>query len=310
MHGFFKSVSTFAPALLHIFPLFQSFPEHFPPHAKPSNSLLRPPKARFLNQLFSPVAGRAAAQGSREPKRQFMSDSIPSSCCPKRLFSLLFASLFFLSSTPIFGNNGPNVPPAVNERLMQLREYIAGYAQNFTGIEYVRGGHTTRQGFDCSGFTSFALAEFGVNVSPSSLAQAQEGEAVSLDAVLPGDLIFFKRHGRVAHVAMVVRRTETGGIICVHSTLSRGIIVEDIMASNYWRPKIAFARDVITRQVLENKDLLPEIATPLLTTSEEWTPECAEEFEQTCQSLVPLASLASFDLREQLRHALGIKRLN
>lgn len=194
---------------------------------------------------------------------------------------------------------------------MQLREYIAGYAQNFTGIEYVHGGHTTRQGFDCSGFTSFALAEFGVKVSASSSAQAEEGQAVSLDAVQPGDLIFFKRRGRIAHVAMVVRRTETGGIICVHSTLSKGVMVEDIMASSYWRPKIAFARDVITRQVLENNNLLPEIAKPVAATAEEMTPECAEElFEQTCQTLAPLELLASLDLREQLQSALKTKRLN
>lgn len=196
----------------------------------------------------------------------------------------------------------------MGERLLQLREYIAGYAQNFTGIEYVHGGHTTRQGFDCSGFTSFALAEFGINVSASSSAQATQGEAVSLDAVLPGDLIFFKRGGRIAHVAMVVRRTETGGIICVHSTSSKGIIVEDIMASNYWRPKIAFARDVITPQVLENNNLLPE--PPTFATVEEMTPECAEEFEKTCQNLAPFELLASLDLREQLQNALKIKNLD
>ncbi len=236
-----------------------------------------------------------------------MSDSLPSSC-PKRLFFLLFVFFLPLFSISAFSNNDPNVSPTVSAQLMQLREYIAGYAQNFTGIEYVHGGHTTRQGFDCSGFTSFALAEFGVKISASSAAQAQEGEPVSLEAVLPGDLIFFKRRGRVAHVAMVVRRTETGGIICVHSTLSKGIMVEDIMASNYWRPKIAFARDVITRQVLENKNLLPEIATPVLATAEELTPECAEEFEQTCQSLAPFELLASLDLHEQLQNALAIRR--
>jgi hypothetical protein len=239
-----------------------------------------------------------------------MSDSLPSSCL-KRLFSLLFVFSSFLFSIPLFGNNNePNVSPSVSERLLQLREHIAGYAQNFTGIEYVHGGHTTRQGFDCSGFTSFALAEFGVKVSASSSAQAEQGEEVSLDAVLPGDLIFFKRGGRIAHVAMVVRRTETGGIICVHSTSSRGVMVEDIMASNYWRPKIAFARDVITQQVLENNSLLPEVATPVLTATEELTPECAEEFEQTCQSLAPLELLASLNWREQLQSALAIKRLN
>ncbi len=192
--------------------------------------------------------------------------------------------------------------------MMQLREFIAGYAQNFTGIEYVHGGHSTRQGFDCSGFTSFALAEFGVKVSAASSAQAKEGEEVSLDAVLPGDLIFFKRGGRIGHVAMVVRRTDEGGIICVHSTSSRGVIVEDIMASNYWRPKIVCARDVISRQAME-KCLLEEIkVAPTFaesSTTSDMTPECAEEFEQTCQSVAPLALLASLDLHEQIQTVLA-----
>lgn len=192
---------------------------------------------------------------------------------------------------------------------MQLREFIAGYAQNFVGIEYVHGGGATATGFDCSGFTSFALGEFGVQVSASSSAQAGQGEVVSLDAVLPGDLVFFGRRGRVTHVALVVRRSEEG-IICVHSTCSKGIVVENISTSKYWRPKIMFARDVITRQALE-KRLLPEpselsVLPPLaMPATEEMTPECAEEFEKTCQSIAPLPLLCSLDLQEQMGFALA-----
>lgn len=189
--------------------------------------------------------------------------------------------------------------------MMQLREFIAGYAQNFVGIDYRHGGGASATGFDCSGFTSFALREFGIAVSAASSAQAAQGEEVSLDAVLPGDLIFFGRRGRVTHVALVVRRSEEG-IFCVHSTSSRGIIVENISTSGYWRPKIMFARDVITQQAME-KHLLetPEIpAAPMLPSAEEMTPECAEEFEQTCRTVAPVALLASSDLHEKFQYAL------
>ena len=239
-----------------------------------------------------------------------MSDSLPSSC-PKRLFSLFFAySFVFL--TPAFSHNDPNTPRIVSEPMMQLREFIAGYAQNFVGIDYRHGGGASATGFDCSGFTSFALREFGISVSAASSAQAAQGEEVSLDAVLPGDLIFFGRRGRVTHVALVVRRTDEG-IFCVHSTSSRGIIVENISTSNYWRPKIMFARDVITQQAMEKHLLetpaIPE-AAPLLPLAEEMTPECAEEFEQTCRSVAPLASLASLDLQTQFQLAMADCRIN
>lgn len=243
-----------------------------------------------------------------------MSDTLPSSC-PKRLFFLCF-SLFVFFIHPSFGNNDPHLPRAVSQQMLQLREFIAGYAQNFVGIEYVHGGGSTAKGFDCSGFTSFALKEFGINVSAASSAQAAEGEEISLDAVLPGDLIFFGRRGRVAHVAMVVRNT-TEGIICVHSTSSKGVMVENISASKYWRPKIMFARDVITRQAMENH-LLPSDAQreqiiiaslPPMEAEYEMTPECAEEFEQTCGRIAPIAPLNLPDLQGQFQYALAGRRV-
>jgi len=189
--------------------------------------------------------------------------------------------------------------------MMQLREFIAGYAQNFVGIEYRHGGGASKTGFDCSGFTSFALREFGISVSPASSAQAHQGEEVSLDAVLPGDLIFFGRRGRVTHVALVVRRTEEG-IFCVHSTSSRGIIVENVSTSSYWRPKIMFARDVISRQATE-KQLLAATVRPL-PPMPDMTAECDEEFLETCKSVAPIELLASIDLYAQADCALDRSR--
>jgi NlpC/P60 family len=131
--------------------------------------------------------------------------------------------------------------------VIQLREWISGYAQNFTGIHYHYAGRSPRTGFDCSGFTSYILQEFDVKVSAASSAQSKQGAQISLDDILPGDLVFFGGKGRIQHVAMVVE-CSAEGIICVHSTSSRGVVVENISTSKYWRPKILFARDVITGQ--------------------------------------------------------------
>jgi Cell wall-associated hydrolases (invasion-associated proteins) len=127
---------------------------------------------------------------------------------------------------------------------MQFRQDITGYAQNYLGLRYRKAGHSPKTGFDCSGFTNFVLAEFGVSVSSSSSTQSRQGLKISLNDVQPGDLIFFGPKGRIQHVAMVVEKTAEG-IFCVHSTCSRGIVVENISTSKYWKPKILFARDVI-----------------------------------------------------------------
>lgn len=130
-----------------------------------------------------------------------------------------------------------------------LREHIIGYAQNFVGLKYRYAGSSPTTGFDCSGFTSYILKEFDVRVSSCSSTQSKQGLKVDLDEVVPGDLLFFgRKKGGIQHVAMVVERTEEG-IFCVHSTCTRGIVVENISTSKYWKPRLLFARDVISTQV-------------------------------------------------------------
>lgn len=128
---------------------------------------------------------------------------------------------------------------------MPLREKIANFGKGFVGINYRSGGQSPETGFDCSGFTHYVLKEFGVVVSPASKTQATEGGPVALNRVLPGDLIFFgENNGKISHVALVVKR-ESEDIFCVHSTTSRGVIVENVTQSKYWKPKIQFARNVL-----------------------------------------------------------------
>ncbi|MCC7466684.1 MAG: C40 family peptidase [Saprospiraceae bacterium] len=152
---------------------------------------------------------------------------------------------FFISTA--FKPVRPNPSRAEDAEMMQFRSEIIGYAQNFLGLRYRSAGHSPKTGFDCSGFTNFILDEFGVKVSTSSSTQSRQGIKVPLSDVLPGDLIFFGSRGRIQHVAMVIEKTAEG-IFCVHSTCTRGIVVENISTSKYWKPRILFARDVISAQ--------------------------------------------------------------
>lgn len=163
---------------------------------------------------------------------------------PKSLLITLLSLSFFLGSS--FADT--KSATANNEEVMMLREHITGYAQNFVGLKYRYAGTSPTTGFDCSGFTSYILKEFDVRVSSCSSTQSKQGLRVDFEDVTPGDLLFFGRtRGGIQHVAMVVERTEEG-IFCVHSTSSRGIVVENISTSKYWKPRLLFARDVISTQ--------------------------------------------------------------
>lgn len=70
---------------------------------------------------------------------------------------------------------------------------IVNYARQFVGTPYVYGG-STPAGFDCSGFTSYVFAQFGISLPRSSSAQASAGTVVSADQAQPGDLVWWPGH--------------------------------------------------------------------------------------------------------------------
>jgi cell wall-associated NlpC family hydrolase len=162
----------------------------------------------------------------------------------KNLCFALLAGLLMLT-TACSSIKGTSSRGGAVGSMAQYREQIVRDAQRQVGAAYLYAGKTPKTGFDCSGFTSYVLGQHGVDVSPSSAVQATQGRKVALDRVQPGDLVFFGQDNKVSHVALVVKRG-TEGITCIHSTTSRGVIVENVTKSTYWEPRILFARDVIT----------------------------------------------------------------
>ena len=162
-----------------------------------------------------------------------------------RFLSIIcFALLLFTSqcniSRPITSSTTKGVSTS-----NRTRQNIVNYAKQQQGTPYKYGGRTPR-GFDCSGFTHYVYNEFDVELTPVSRVQETEGRKVALKDVQPGDLIFFRKNraGAVFHVALVVNNNEEG-ISVVHSTTSRGVIVENISKSSYWKSKISSARSFL-----------------------------------------------------------------
>ena len=97
-----------------------------------------------------------------------------------------------------------------------LGEQIAQYALQFVGNPYVYGGTSLTNGADCSGFTQAVHKKFGIYIPRRSQDQAKGGKGVSLDALLPGDIIYYENHvalyignGRVVHASTAATGIKT-----------------------------------------------------------------------------------------------------
>ena len=151
--------------------------------------------------------------------------------------------------TPIPDRTEETSPPSsrpVRGREAQFRQDIVEYAKTFQGTGYLYAGRDPDTGFDCSGFTYFVMKEFGIELTPVSRGQENQGRKVSVSRVQTGDLIFYRRSAntQVFHVSLVVDN-DRDGIWVIHST-SRGVVIDNISKSSYWQPKISTARDVVS----------------------------------------------------------------
>ena len=122
----------------------------------------------------------------------------------------------------------PNSPPpsATASRVLNT-------GSSYRGVRYVWGGSTPREGFDCSGFTKYVFARYGVALPRTSRDQVRAGAAVSADfrALRPGDLMFFAEPGEsISHVAIYA-----GDGIILHSASSiGGVGYTDLNSGGDW----------------------------------------------------------------------------
>jgi cell wall-associated NlpC family hydrolase len=78
-------------------------------------------------------------------------------------------------------------------------------AERYLGVPYVWGGADPATGFDCSGLVMYVYRQLGIDLLHFSGAQYHEGAPVSVDALAPGDLVFFDPGPRgPGHVGMYV----------------------------------------------------------------------------------------------------------
>jgi len=76
------------------------------------------------------------------------------------------------------------------------------YAESFLGTPYAWGANGPNT-FDCSGFTKYVYAHFGISIGRTTYDQIAEGQYVSRGDLQPGDLVFFGS-GSPHHVGMYI----------------------------------------------------------------------------------------------------------
>ncbi|MBU3180225.1 C40 family peptidase [Clostridium psychrophilum] len=79
---------------------------------------------------------------------------------------------------------------------------IVAYAESFLGTPYVYGANGPST-FDCSGFTKYVYAHFGVSLGRTTYDQITQGQYVSRENLQAGDLVFFGS-GSPHHVGMYI----------------------------------------------------------------------------------------------------------
>ena len=123
------------------------------------------------------------------------------------------------------------------------RKEIINTAKEYIGTPYKTGGKNEK-GFDCSGFTYFVMKKHQINLNASSGSQYKQGVPVDLKDLKPGDLIFFGGEQGITHVGIIVEN-EKNTLLMIHSSTSRGIVIEDVMKSTYWKKRIKGGRNIL-----------------------------------------------------------------
>lgn len=114
------------------------------------------------------------------------------------------------------------------------------FSKNFLGLPYTWGGRSSF-GYDCSGFTQMLMHERGFSIPRDASVQAKwEGfRSVDVDALQPGDLLYFGSKGKITHTGMFI-----GNGQFIHATTHDHPVIQISPLNDYWRRLLLAQRRV------------------------------------------------------------------
>lgn len=132
-------------------------------------------------------------------------------------------------------------PVAANlDDISDVRKALIGLAMNLRDIRYVRGGRDPSTGFDCSGFVRYVFAHaIGMQLPTNSASQFLEGLKVKRADMKPGDLVFFRTHGKrnISHVGIYISNGQF-----IHSPTTGQSVQVSSLDETYWAKHFAGAK--------------------------------------------------------------------
>lgn len=195
-------------------------------------------EARYRSALSGDAAAGAVGSGlefrAGASMRVGSGSPAPRSALPPRTLA---------AAVPARVEMGSGAAVAVARRTLDAGEGLLG-------TQYVWGGSSPDQGFDCSGFVQYVFRRNGIELPRVSRDQAGAGSPLPtrVEALQPGDLLFFASDGsRIDHVAIYA-----GEDRILHASNSAGEVRYDDLRSPrgswYVRHMVA-ARRVIDAEV-------------------------------------------------------------
>jgi hypothetical protein len=164
----------------------------------------------------------------------------------------------------------PSTAPQTVRKVSDAASELVLSAMNFLGVRYRRGGNSTEDGFDCSGFTRHVFENsVGLLLPRRADEQARlPGLAnVAREELRPGDLVFFNTMRRTfSHVGIYV-----GDGKFIHAPKPGASVRIEDMREAYWSKRYTGAR----RAPMEDGGALAGLRKTLsgyLTSDERGTP--------------------------------------
>ncbi len=129
---------------------------------------------------------------------------------------------------------------ATGADITDLRKSLIAVAMKLRDTRYVRGGRDPSTGFDCSGFVRYVFAHaVGMQLPRNSASQFLAGLKVNRSDMQPGDLVFFRTHGKrnISHVGIYISNGRF-----IHSPASGKSVEISSLHESYWAKRFAGAK--------------------------------------------------------------------
>lgn len=120
---------------------------------------------------------------------------------------------------------------------------VVNFAKQFLGVDYVLGGKTPENGFDCSGFTRYVFKNFGVSLGTVAADQNSIGTEIDRSELKEGDLILFynEEKTKIGHTGIYIGNNEF-----IHAANpERGVVIDNLETNSYYSTRFVTARRIV-----------------------------------------------------------------